>query len=71
MSEQGLEINKDITKLLKSLKTFEDKTRKEIIKNITDNQKEIPEGFLNYLDSKKSSSTFLEESKDTDDEKEF
>ena len=71
LSEQGLEINKDITKLLKSLKTFEDKTRKEIIKNITDNQKEIPEGFLNYLDSKKSSSTFLEESKDTDDEKEF
>lgn len=71
LSEQGLEINKDITKLLKSLKTFEDKTRKEIIKNITDNQKEIPEGFLNYLDSKKSSSTFLEESKDTDDEKEL
>lgn len=71
LSEQGLEINKDITKLLKSLKTFEDKTRKEIIKNITDKQKEIPEGFLNYLDSKKSSSTFLEESKDTDDEKEL
>lgn len=71
LSEQGFEINKDITKLLKSLKTFEDKTRKEIIKNITDNQKEIPEGFLNYLDSKKSSSTFLEESKDTDDEKEL
>lgn len=71
LSEQGLEINKDITKLLKSLKTFEDKTRKEIIKNITDNQKEIPEGFLKYLDSKKSSSTFLEESKDTDDEKEL
>ena len=69
MSEQGLEINKDISKLLKSLKTFEDKTRKEIIREITESEKEIPEGFLNYWDSKKSPSTFLEESKD--DEKEL
>lgn len=61
LEENSQQINCDINKVLKSLKEFEKSTRKEIIKELKDEQKEIPEGFEEYLKSKKAVKNYLEE----------
>lgn len=68
-TEHAENINKKIAELIGSIKNFEKDTRETIESKIVDEEKKIPEGFLDYLSNKEKFN--CKESSLNDDEKEF
>ena len=58
------QINKDINRVLRTIKDFEKSARAKIIKEIAEVPNKIPEGFEEYLKNKEPVATYLEEEKE-------